>query len=300
MKTLLRFAFAIHIASFLVIGSSIGCSKLQSAKGSVIDILAKRPITGARVVATTSSDIEAEQPHLRFSTKTDQNGNFVIKGLPRKNYRIKVMKNGYTQAQTSVTIPEKSTRLIKKPLELCPLPPEKGVFVYADDYVKLTKSIPYKSFNRGRIGRIVVYYEAESLKDIPPVSPRYLIKYGSEWSKIQKMYWLFRRTAKEELGEAESSGKYYTMGGYHTQFAKTYGSFSIDSYYGRKAEFRRSGSDKRKNHYWGSLECVFYDRDSAISVYEIINRIPKGYYFLGYGNRYHFKKTMPTFLLNLQ
>lgn len=300
MKNSKHFVFSLILILLLSFGFW-GCSKLNSAKGTVINVITGQPVVNAEVVATSSSDIESEQKYLRYTTKTDKNGNFQIRGLPGKRYRIQVNKPGFTQATTSVSIPEKSTRLIKDPLHLCRIPPKKGIYIFNDNFEEITISKPYKIFNTPKkcCGHKSLYYKAADLKDIPPMSGNYLIKYG-DWSKIQKMYWLFRRTKKENSGEAENEGDFYTLGGYMSQFAETYCSFKIDQYYGTRAEFRRTSSDNRRNHFWGTLDRVFYDRDYKLSVFKLDNRLPRGIYLLGYGNRYHIKENMPSFLLNLQ
>ncbi len=275
------------------------CADLGKAKGTIVDVLTNKPVSGARIVATTSSDLESEQKHLKYSTVTDNDGNFVIKGLRQKYYSVRVTKNGYTSADFSVTIPKESAKLIKNPIKICPLPPGKGLFVYTDKFIKLEKSKPYSLFDYS--GLNVAYYKSEDLKDLPPIKAKFIVKYGDGISDAQKMYWLFRRSKKENRGESENVGDYFTIGGYHRQFAETYGSFSIDSYYGRKAEFRRSGSDNRRNHFWGSLERVYYDRNHKLRVFEVSNNIPRGYYLLAYGNRHRNRMAgKDAYLLNLQ
>ena len=90
--------FCIALGIFLY-----GCANLGKAKGTIVDVLTDKPISGALIVATTSSDLESEQKHLKYSTVTDSNGHFVIKGLRQKYYSIRVTKNGYTNADFSIT-----------------------------------------------------------------------------------------------------------------------------------------------------------------------------------------------------
>lgn len=275
------------------------CSDLGKAKGTIIDVITHKPVSDAQIVATTSSDLESEQKHLRYTTTTDRDGNFVIKGIKGKYYSITVTKNGYTNAQLNVSIPEESAKLIKKPISICPLPPGEGLFVYTDHFVKIEKAKPYSVFNNN--GLNYAYYKSEDLKDLPPTRAQFIIKYGEGPSDAQKMYWLFRRSKKENLGESENDGDYFVIGGYHSQFAETYGSFSIDSYYGRRAEFKRSASDNRRNHFWGSLERVYYDRNHKLRVFEVSSNIPRGYYLMAYGNRHRNRMVgKDAYLLNLQ
>jgi len=295
----LLYSLFLFFLSILIFTGIVGCTKLNRAKGTVINVLTGQPIQDAEIIATSSSDIESEQKYLHYTTRTDRNGRFQIKGLPGKHYRFQVRKAGFTEAKSSVSIPEESARIIKDPIRLCPIPPKKGIYVFNGQFEEITISKPYKIFNTPGecCGHKTIYYKAADLKNIPPMSGDYIIKYGN-WSQIEKMYWLFRRTKKENLGEAENEGDFYTLGGYMGQFAETYCSFRIN--YGKR-EFRRTGGDKRRNHFWGTLDRVFSDRYSTISVYKLEhNQLPRGIYFLGSKKRYHLRENMPSFLLNLQ
>ena len=152
------------------------CSNLGKAKGSVVDVITHKPVSGAQIVATASSDIESEQKHLRYTTVTDKDGHFVIKGLRQKHYNIRVNKNGYTNVEFGVTIPKESAKLIKNPIIICPLPPEKGLFVYTNKFLKLEKAKPYSLFKNS--GLDFAYYKWADLKKLSPTKAKFIVKYG--------------------------------------------------------------------------------------------------------------------------
>lgn len=288
---------------FLCFFLTTACSEqLGGAKGNVRNVLTGQPIGGADVVATTNTNIESEQRYKQVITKTDKNGSFVVKGLRNKSYNIRIVKEGFTPGETYADIPAKSNMLIEKPINLFPLPPQgPGFYVYSDKYIRLTQSVPYGLLNSSQDHAIPlknVFIEAKYLLNIPPMKPRFLIIYSINNSDITTMYLLFRHTAKENGdNDPEPSGEFYTTGGFHSQFAKTFGSIELDWCGNDTPQILRSGSDPNPLHFWGQFKCTF--RADNIKVFEISN-IPTGYYFLGYSNRFYIKENMASLILNYQ
>lgn len=285
----------------LLLFANTACSdQLGGAKGNVRNVLTGQPVAGAQVTATTSTDIESEQRYKQVVTKTAADGSFVVKGLRGKSYSIRVTKDGFVPAASYAQIPAKSKILLDKPIALLPLPQQgPGFYVYSDKYIKLTKSVPYDLFNSSESHAIPlknVVIEEKSLSDIPPMKPRFLIVYGNNNSGMTTMYLLNRHTVKENGdNDPEPSGEFYTMGGYHSQFAKTFGSIDIGWCRSDTPRFMRSSSDPNPLHFFGEFRCAFGVDD--IKVFEISN-IPTGYYFFWQENRWHTKENMASLILN--
>ena len=295
--------FLLALFVFVFFPSCLTGFSLNGAKGKVLNILSKKGMENVDIVATATSDIESEQKYLHYSTKTDADGNFKIMGLPGKRYEVLIRMPGFTQKKISVNIPQESTRLLKNPIFLCPIPPKNGVFVYSNEFKQIVTQKPVYLFNTPKecCGNKSLYIKKADIDDIEPVKGDFLILHGAWTQKIEKMYWLFRRTKITNLGDAEKNGDFYTLGDYYGQSAETFCSFELSEWNKQETEIWRSSGYSGKKHFWGKLGCVYKDDQLKLAVFKLdTSEIPKGYYYLGEENRYGLKNTSPYLVLLLQ
>jgi len=119
--------------AFLTLTSTAWAVKLTGVKGKVIDAITGKPVSEAKIIAITETNLENEQKFRKITTKTDKSGSFYIKGLASSNYFIDITKDGYIygtigQWGTSkygkevVYTPYESNKLLEEPYRLYPYP----------------------------------------------------------------------------------------------------------------------------------------------------------------------------------
>ncbi len=283
---------------FAIFMLQVGCSNnLGGVEGKVVNVLTGRPISDATIVATTASNIKEKQKHLRVSTKSNSNGEFKFKGLKGKRYRITISKNGFSAGDKSVSVPEEGTYVLDKTVQLCPIPPGgPGFYTYTDKFIKLS-SRNSQLHKKGQWG--FIYYDANELKDIAPISSKYLVKYKIRLNR-NRMYRLFQHTSKNTFdNDAEDSGKYYSTGRRvrDVQFVQLRGEMRLG---GSSRDCRHRSNDNHPDHSWcESTGTPFEHRQEELYVYDI-NGLPHGYYHIGGFNEIRVEKEDTSFVLNLQ
>lgn len=100
-------------------------------KGKVINAISNKPIVGIVVTGYTTTKIEEDKKFEKISCKTDVNGVFVLKGLPKKyQYKISVSTKGYESQIINARAPEGTqTLLLDSPIIACLSPQENGIFI---------------------------------------------------------------------------------------------------------------------------------------------------------------------------
>jgi len=288
--------FNILIASFLLIFQAACSNNLGGVEGKVINVLTGSPISDARIVATTTSNIKEEQRHLRITAKTNNNGVFKFKGLRGKHYNISIEQRGFSNGKNSVSIPAEHTYIFKESVKLCPLPPGPGFYTYTDKFTKL-QNRDSDLHKKGQWG--FIYYDAEKLKDIQPISTKYLVQYKTSL-RGNRMYRLFRHTSKNTFDQdGENSGTFYSTGRrvWPTQFVELRGEIRLG---GSSRDCRHVSDDTHPDHSWcKSTGTPFSDWQEKLYVYNI-SGLPSGYYHVGGFNEIRVEKEDTSFVLNLK
>lgn len=178
------FVLTIYTLCFALSFPSLGnTAKLDRVEGCrVTDFLTGKPIAGVKVIATTSSDLIAEQRHLKYETITDKNGKYSIKGLAGKSYSINLIKDGYQSAISGVSISREGAKICRNEDKLfLNLPHSNSEYSFYDPFnKKVTKNIgrisKLNTINNG-YGDIHYYYDRSIVEQIDPVqSPSYLLR----------------------------------------------------------------------------------------------------------------------------
>jgi uncharacterized protein (TIGR02145 family) len=114
--TFMQFTKVIRISVISLIGLYLfGCDANEiilhgEITGRVIDALTNQPLQGATVKLTPAND----------STKTDNDGKYVLKGLTPGNYEIKASKQNYAEGTIDATVTSANTKNIDIALDAIP------------------------------------------------------------------------------------------------------------------------------------------------------------------------------------
>jgi hypothetical protein len=128
--------FSLMLSVILNFTSTAWAVKLTGVKGKVIDAITGKPVSGAKIIATTRTNLENEQKFRKVITKTDKSGTFCVKGLAGMSYSLDITRDGYIYGDigrggTSIIIsygkevvstPHESNYLLEKPFRLYPFP----------------------------------------------------------------------------------------------------------------------------------------------------------------------------------
>jgi len=231
----------------------------------------------------------------KYSTKTNKDGSFHIKGLPYKTYEIRAIKANYVAGKMEVVMPDKSNRIIEQPIELCPLPPGEGIFVYNDKYIRLSMK-PFEVVkSTAEWSNVYIYlwrFAAKDLLDIPPVKSNYLILYGKfrgKYDEYNKMissgglalYYLYkservRQMLKKNWWERDTQQRSLANDYYSTGVSPGFtvlGQFYLGTGINRESYVNRPHKDN-PDFFDGALQTKVFGDVVVVD----IRVLPKGYY----------------------
>ena len=189
LTTRLAGAFLLLLAAAI---SLTGCGSGSNAEGIVTDFFQDTPISGAKVLADTKTDIAEEKRSAHVVSATNSKGKFCLHNmLPERYYEVSIIAPGYISTLSSVTSPsKKQTKLIDKRIKLVKVPPQNGFFIFSSG--QFSQLSPFTKIHREReilytgmaVARPSIRYVLEpdiSEQSIPKVkSGSYLIIYGKD------------------------------------------------------------------------------------------------------------------------
>ncbi len=158
-----------------------GCkASTSSLQGSVREWLSKRPVGGATVIASCSTDIVQEKPYTRIETKTSSDGTFTLKGLlPHRKYTIRVEATGLAfHSEVRATPAAGLTREIET-IDGIYCPSERGVYGWDSrtNLFPLSRATPDNTDSNGKPllfrhpDRFATFYSVLYFKDLPDKIP---------------------------------------------------------------------------------------------------------------------------------
>jgi hypothetical protein len=125
-------SISFYLLVFIVILSS--CTKSSVIKGTVYCPINDEPLSSVLVTALTSTNIEQDKKYERITSKTNVNGDFVLKGLSDKYvYDVFVSSDNFESNRIKVNPPEKGqTLLLDEPILAIASPVRPGIYIYQD------------------------------------------------------------------------------------------------------------------------------------------------------------------------
>lgn len=291
----LHFSPVLIAILFLICFPCISCSdQLGGIKGTVIDAFTRAPIAGIDITGSTQTDLESEQKYKKVSAKTGKDGTFLIKGLRDKSYQIVFSKKGYITGIITERIPDKSNRLLEKPIVLCTPPMEgRGYYIYTTDnkYVKLKNVTPKMSDNSQQWDRRI-YYDKTSLSEIAPSSPKYIAYYDPNSSSPMlydntQMYKLFKTNniTDQHIQSDMEDGEYFTVSSLYSSI--NYGGYNFNCS-ATQNTMQISGPDGRRIPYQFNQRAIYctdyYSQGIKLNtIFQVfdLNTLQEGYYYIG-------------------
>lgn len=170
----------------IVLASLASCNQTSSISGNVEDEFLSSPISGVKITASTSTDILEDKKFEKVTTKTDNEGKFVISGLSSKySYTIIAEKEGYlSNWQNNISPPEEGkTKLLSSIITLAKSIPITGKIVDAKNNPLQNVDVSIKGKNH------VTVTKADGLFEFPPLFGQIQLVVSTEnypnWCKNQ-------------------------------------------------------------------------------------------------------------------
>jgi len=116
-------------------------------KGTFVDAITGKPMSNISVTATMRTNILEDKIYEKNTTKTNVKGEFLLQGLShRYDYTILTNTTGYIAEEYGVSnLPRDKTFVIERPLKMCLLPSQQGIFIWeTGTWKKLENNIKFK------------------------------------------------------------------------------------------------------------------------------------------------------------
>ena len=205
---------------------SLGFSaKLNSTDGCMVfDVFTGKPLSGVKVIATTSSDLKSDQRFIKYETKTNKYGKYSIKGLAGRSYQIHLTKEGYvSNSNSGVSISNQGATICRNQDKLLPTLPYSDVeFNFYDPVNKvITKKIDLipvsDSLNNG-YGDVHYYYDKSVVEQLEPIqSPMYVLRVYNKnngtnlsWGVTDYISRLIPLDDKYEVAKRDDTSMYFS------------------------------------------------------------------------------------------
>lgn len=125
----IRASLIVGLSSLVVV---VACAR-NGVEGDVVFVGTNQPAVGVTVQASTSTNLKEEMSKARKTARTNAAGHFRIGGLIADHgYQISVEDAKWSGESRNEQVPETGTVVMNKPIEVCPVPPSAGAWVFPD------------------------------------------------------------------------------------------------------------------------------------------------------------------------